>query len=300
MSQVNSSERTSELRRKPQQQRSQQRMEEILTAAATVFWEVGYDAATTRDIAQQARTAVGTLYRFFPNKLAIFHALEKLHRQSVDSIHANLMSPEFVRQPLEEMVCQMVETYAIYFEDLRPRVVYTLYYTHPELYSQFNEAVDHSYIQRFAIALRTRNPTFSVARSELIAEVCHRTFNALFVSALKSDPHHRDKMYQELQRLLISYLRPYDTTSVAATLPLEMSNGSQVSPQALLSQRQQQVLSYLRSHKHINIQTFEKLCPERSRRTLQRDLKQLVASGHLQPQGDTNQLVYVLAERTER
>ncbi|MEM6424414.1 MAG: helix-turn-helix domain-containing protein, partial [Cyanobacteria bacterium P01_D01_bin.128] len=62
----------SDLLRQPQQQRSQIRVEQILQAAAEVFWEKGYDVATTHDIAERAQTAVGTLYRFFPNKLAIF------------------------------------------------------------------------------------------------------------------------------------------------------------------------------------------------------------------------------------
>ncbi|MEM9949539.1 MAG: helix-turn-helix domain-containing protein [Cyanobacteria bacterium P01_D01_bin.36] len=56
----------------PQQRRSQIRVEQILQAAAEIFWEKGYDVATTSDIAKRAQTAVGTLYRFFPNKLAIF------------------------------------------------------------------------------------------------------------------------------------------------------------------------------------------------------------------------------------
>lgn len=250
---------------------------------------VDYDAATTRDIARRAHTAVGTLYRFFPDKLAIFHALEKQHRQSVDDIHAKLMSPEFVRQPLEAMVHQLVETYAIYFEDLGPRVVYTLYYTHPQLYSQFNEAVDHSYIQRFAIALRIRNPAFSIEKSELVAEVCHRAFNAVFVSALKSDPPHRTRIYQELQQLLVGYLRPYDTAAPPDT-PSSSNNAFQIP----LNQRQQQVLSYLRSHDYINIQTLEKLCPNLSRRTLQRDLKQLTENGLIKAQGETSQFIYLL------
>ena len=67
------------LRRQPKQQRSQEQIEQILQAAAAVFWEVGFDAATTHAIAAKANTAAGNLYRFFPNKLAPFHALEKQH-----------------------------------------------------------------------------------------------------------------------------------------------------------------------------------------------------------------------------
>ena len=69
----------SSLRRQPQQKRSQKRVEKILDAAAIVFDEVGFEAATSHTIAERANTAVGSLYQFFPDKLAIFNALELRH-----------------------------------------------------------------------------------------------------------------------------------------------------------------------------------------------------------------------------
>jgi AcrR family transcriptional regulator len=280
-------------RRQPQQQRSQARVEKILKAAAEVFWEVGYDAATTHAIAKRAKTAVGTLYRFFPNKLAIFHALEKRHRQSVETIQSSIVTPEFMRQPLDTSICQMVKTFAKYFEELGPRVVYTQYYLNPEIFVHFDEAVDYSFIRRLAIALRMRNATLSIDTSELLAEVCHRSFNALFLSALRSEPPHRDRLYRELQSLLIRYLRPYDTESPvpadARILPSALNTDS-------LNPRQQTALSYLQTHSSLNIQTFEALCPHFSRRTLQRDLKQLVEKELLHTKGETNQFTYQLTQ----
>jgi len=49
----------------PKQARSRERFDRILDAAA-LFAEVGYDAVTTDDIAAQADTSVGGLYRFSP------------------------------------------------------------------------------------------------------------------------------------------------------------------------------------------------------------------------------------------
>ncbi|MEY4519919.1 MAG: hypothetical protein RLZZ499_2519, partial [Cyanobacteriota bacterium] len=71
------------LRRQPQQQRSQKRVEQILDAAAIIFDQVGFEAATTHAISSQAKTAVGSLYQFFPDKLAIFNALELRHVERV-------------------------------------------------------------------------------------------------------------------------------------------------------------------------------------------------------------------------
>ena len=63
------------LRRKPQQTRGQQRVEVILAAAETVLGEVGYEAATTNQIAARAGIPIGSLYQFFSNKQAILTAL---------------------------------------------------------------------------------------------------------------------------------------------------------------------------------------------------------------------------------
>jgi AcrR family transcriptional regulator len=47
----------------------------ILEAARARFSEVGFEAATTRDIASAARIAVGTLFNYFPSKEAIAMAM---------------------------------------------------------------------------------------------------------------------------------------------------------------------------------------------------------------------------------
>ena len=285
-------------RRQPQQQRSQQRVEAILQAAAEVFWEVGYEAATTHAIARKAQTAVGTLYRFFPNKIAIFHELEKRHRHNVERLQSEVMTPELMRQPLSQVVRTIVETFAAYFEDLGPRVVYVQYFAAPEMFIHFDDAVDRGFIRRFAIALRFRNPALSVEKSELVAEVVHRTYNALLLTALKSDATHRTDFYLELQTLLTRYLQAYDIAPSDVTAIPEQAEDSELEAltrQYDLSDRQKVAVGYVLTHGSLTIQDFERLCPERSRRTLQRDLKQLISQKLLQSEGDTNQLTYRLS-----
>jgi AcrR family transcriptional regulator len=47
----------------------------ILAAAREVFAELGYDAASVRDIVRRTDLASGTFYNYFPDKDAIFEAL---------------------------------------------------------------------------------------------------------------------------------------------------------------------------------------------------------------------------------
>jgi AcrR family transcriptional regulator len=47
----------------------------IIAAAADRFRKEGFEAATTRDIARQARIAAGTIFNYFPSKEAIVSAM---------------------------------------------------------------------------------------------------------------------------------------------------------------------------------------------------------------------------------
>jgi AcrR family transcriptional regulator len=47
----------------------------ILDAARRVFSEIGYGAATVRDIVRETDLATGTFYNYFPDKGSVLHAL---------------------------------------------------------------------------------------------------------------------------------------------------------------------------------------------------------------------------------
>ncbi|WP_310410249.1 TetR family transcriptional regulator [Chamaesiphon sp. OTE_8_metabat_110] len=198
------------LRRQPKQQRGQQRVAKILTAAAEVFAQVGYVAATTQQIADRANTAVGSIYQFFPDKLAIFHALEAEHMQQVAIVNARLVTKD-LRRPLVQTIGDIVDAHAQYFEHPIPRIVYLQYFLNqiPGLFILFDDNFDRMVINQFADLCQQRNPNLDRDKSELIAEVFHRTYNGLFLVALKADSEHRQKLYTELKDLLCAYLNPY-------------------------------------------------------------------------------------------
>ena len=55
-------------RRIPMQERGEKRVAGLLEAAAAIFAEVGFEAATMSDIAERAGGSIGSLYQFFPSK----------------------------------------------------------------------------------------------------------------------------------------------------------------------------------------------------------------------------------------
>jgi AcrR family transcriptional regulator len=82
----------------------------ILEAALAVFGELGYDAASVRDVIRRTALASGTFYNYFPDKAAIFRALVEQTgdeaRRRVSDARANARSArEFVE-----------DAYRAYFE----------------------------------------------------------------------------------------------------------------------------------------------------------------------------------------
>jgi AcrR family transcriptional regulator len=88
------SSNSDQMRRKPQQARSIERVNHILKIADEVFAEMGFEAATTIEIAARAKMSVGSLYRFFPDKAAILKALAGSYLEQLQQVIAQLHTPE--------------------------------------------------------------------------------------------------------------------------------------------------------------------------------------------------------------
>ena len=63
------------LRNEPVQARSTARLTTLLDAAASVVDEIGYERLTTAMVAERAKSSIGTVYRYFPDRITVLHAL---------------------------------------------------------------------------------------------------------------------------------------------------------------------------------------------------------------------------------
>jgi len=63
------------LRNEPVQARSTARLAALLDAAAAVVNEIGYERLTTAMVAEGAGASIGTVYRYFPDRIALLQAL---------------------------------------------------------------------------------------------------------------------------------------------------------------------------------------------------------------------------------
>lgn len=209
-SRSSSAQSSSNLRRQPKQQRGKERVEKILDAAAAVFDEVGYEAATTHLIAAKAGTAIGSLYQFFPDKAAIFKAMELRHTERVKAMWAQVDIPTIVQLPLHQMIHMLATAVAELFEQPVSRVVFVQFFLAREIFQSIDESMTQEAINFTAKILKHRNPALSEEQLNLLAEVCVHSSNAVMLAALRSpDLKHRDRLAQQIEDLLVSYLEPH-------------------------------------------------------------------------------------------
>lgn len=79
------------LRNQPVQARSNARVESLLDATAAIVDEIGYERLTTAMVAERAGASIGTLYRYYPDRLSVLYALrgrliERLERRLDDEL----------------------------------------------------------------------------------------------------------------------------------------------------------------------------------------------------------------------
>jgi len=95
------------VRKRPQQARSLETVDFILSAAARLLEQEGYDGANTNRIAETAGISVGSLYQYFPSKDAVLAELfEREHRRYLEAVDAQLAAS--ATAPFEEAVRAMV------------------------------------------------------------------------------------------------------------------------------------------------------------------------------------------------
>lgn len=77
------------IRNEPVQARSAARLTALLDAAAAVVDEIGYERLTTAMVAERAGASIGTVYRYFPDRIAV---LQSLAARNADRVTGRLLA----------------------------------------------------------------------------------------------------------------------------------------------------------------------------------------------------------------
>jgi len=122
------------------EQNKLEKLQRIKSAAKELFTELGYDAATTRDIAKRARVGLGTLFNYADDKRDLIFLIYVDHLNELQQAGIHAVNP---RRPLLE---QLVTFFSVLYEDFasNPTLSRILlrelaFYQHGKLSVEFNE-----------------------------------------------------------------------------------------------------------------------------------------------------------------
>jgi AcrR family transcriptional regulator len=196
------------LRRVPQQDRGQRRVDKILEAAALLFAGVGYEAATTNAIAAKANTSIGSLYQFFPNKEAILHALATRYLEQLRAVYDTILTAETACLPLPVLLDCIIDP-LVEFKLAHPgfEAIVAGAHNSPNLAATAAE-LHQVLIQRVEAIFAARAATLEPAQLRLYASVSVAVAEALFPLAEANQLVPRLEFVAEIKRLLLVYLGP--------------------------------------------------------------------------------------------
>jgi len=187
--------------------RGLQRMASILDAAETVFAKVGYDEATTHQIAEEAGISPGSLYQFFSNKEEIAQALAARYIEELQRVYSTVFSVEAATLPFSEWLDQIVD--ALIACHLAHSAFHILFDAPPS--SQVT-GLTHKLPQelqtRFELGFQRRAPTLSPVQHKLSATMSVQLFKAVLPLVLRAEEAERKLLVRELKTVLQCYLGP--------------------------------------------------------------------------------------------
>lgn len=189
----------------PRQERSLERVKQIIDSAAALFDEIGIANATPSDIAKASGLTRTSLYRYFPNKASIIRALAERHLQALQ-LRFSAVPNEL---PLEERIELVIEVYAeFYRKEPGYMAVWSGVDSLPELKSIDQSALDfHSaLIQKQMVSIISDD--LSHDEIKMISIILPRTVGSILRLAVQ-EPESADKYVHEAKVLAKVYLTHY-------------------------------------------------------------------------------------------
>jgi AcrR family transcriptional regulator len=161
-------------------------------------------------IAAEAGTAIGSLYQFFPDKAAIFKAMELRHWARVRAMWAQTDVVAMTQLPLRQMIHLLMAGVTTLFEQPVSRVVFIQFFVARPIFQSIDDSMTEESIDFMAKILRQRHPQLPAAKIHLLAEVCVTSSNALILAVLRNpDVTYQQQMTQEIEDSIVAYLEPW-------------------------------------------------------------------------------------------
>jgi AcrR family transcriptional regulator len=186
----------------PQQERSTRRLASFLDAAAELFVEVGFEAATMTAIAERSSSSIGALYNYFPDKQSIAFTLLKQYVEDLEAQWTPLMKQAEILTHAEfadlfiERITRFVQARPAYLSLLAAPI-------------RFRRDPAARKASRVAIAnaFQAKNPSLSKEQSLLAANLSLQIVRGMMTLYGEADSKGKVLVVAEFKKLLTLYLR---------------------------------------------------------------------------------------------
>lgn len=199
-------------RRVPTQERSKRRVERMIDAAAYVFAEQGYDAATMEGIAERAETSIGSIYQFFPNKLSLFNALARHYHDKLRAFFDMLLGGPLLEQPWGDILDAGIDA-LIAFHDREPgfRAVWVGLHLTDEVVTE-GEAINREFAKRIETVLAAKLLGLPPKMRPVVSTMMVEILTAMLIVSARR-PAEAEALMTETKALLRRYLAPYEAAA---------------------------------------------------------------------------------------
>ena len=185
----------------PQQKRASLRIESFLNAAAEIIADVGYEAMTMTAIAERSGSAIGALYRYFPDKLAVARALLIRYALEVDE-HWSSLIKDAKELTLKQFADRLVGLMADFAEE---HPAYLPLINAPIKFAR-DPAARQNLRDQFSRAFIAKNPELSRERAFLISNVVVQIMKGLIQLYAATPARERLSVMDEFRLVLTAYL----------------------------------------------------------------------------------------------
>jgi AcrR family transcriptional regulator len=191
------------MRKEPRQERARATVEAILEAAAHILDRQGWARFTTNAVADAAGVSIGSLYQYFPNKLALVEAILRRHFDDVLGALRIADEPTSRGARIEGLISGMIAAHSVHpslhrvlLEDV-PRGKIS-----KSLHQQFESECSNLYTKLITASQRSStNP-----RSEVRAHVLSSAIEGVVHDAARRGTLASLALKQELVHLVDAYL----------------------------------------------------------------------------------------------
>lgn len=190
------------MRKAPRQRRSQVMVDVILQAAARVLAKSGWAKFNTNEVARIAGVSIGSLYQYFPNKLALAEAIREQHLAAILQVLAGAVTDEDSLTVRIERLIQGIIAAHLINPSLHRVLLDEVPLSERSAHEQFEQQYAEFYRQFVVKTLNTDTDRVSVVAMVLASAVEGVVHDAARRNQLSSDD-----IKLELQRLILAYLQ---------------------------------------------------------------------------------------------